>query len=155
DLVAALGAYGIDQQRFTADLEQSLAQLKSGNTRTPVLSDQLVAALAAAWTIASIDLGLPQIRSGCILRAVLDNEALRGLLLSSVPVIAAIPRHRLADELPAIVKASREETGLDSNPAGGKSKAPKGAVNRPAAPALDAYTLDLTNEARNGRIDPI
>jgi type VI secretion system protein VasG len=155
DLIGVLGAYGIDQQRFTADLEQSLAGLKSGNTRTPVLSDQLVTALAAAWTIASIDLGLPQIRSGCILRAVLDNEGLRGLLLSSAPVIAAIPRHRLADELPAIIKASREEVGLDSSPAREKGGAPNRAVNRVATPALDAYTLDLTNEARNGRIDPI
>src|SRR6516162_2760944 len=95
DLTDVLSAYGIDRQRFTADLEQSLAQLKSGNTRTPALSDQLVAALGAAWTIASIDLGITQIRSGCILRAVLDNEGLRGLLLSSAPGVAAIPRHRL------------------------------------------------------------
>jgi type VI secretion system protein VasG len=155
DLIGALGAYGIDQQRFIADLEQSLAQLKSGNTRTPLLSDQLVAALGAAWTIASIDLGLPQIRSGCILRAVLDNEGLRGLLLSSGPGIAAIPRHRLADELPAIIKASREEIGPNPTPASEKRGAPNHVASRTATPALDAYTLDLTNEARNGRIDPI
>src|SRR5271169_1771103 len=142
DLVGVLGAYGIDQQRFTADLEQSLARLKSGNTRTPVLSDQLVAALAAAWTIASIDLSLPQIRSGCILRAVLDNEGLRGLLLSSAPGIAAIPRHRLADDLPAIIKASREEAGDEPIAAGEKGGTPNSAVKRAATPALDAYTLD-------------
>jgi type VI secretion system protein VasG len=155
DLVGVLGAYGIDQQRFTADLEQSLARLKSGNTRTPVLSDQLVVAFAAAWTIASIDLGIPQIRSGCILRAVLDNEGLRGLLLSSAPGIAAIPRHRLADDLPAIIKASREEAGVEPIPAGDKGGRPNNAVKGAATPALDAYTLDLTSEARKGRIDPI
>jgi type VI secretion system protein VasG len=155
DLVGALGAYGVDQQGFTADLEQSLARLKSGNTRTPTLSDQLVTALGAAWTIASIDLGIPQIRSGCILRAVLDNEGLRGLLLSSAPAIAAIPRHRLADDLPDLITASREEVSLDLAAAGEKGGTPKSTVNRAATPALDAYTLDLTSEARKGRIDPI
>src|SRR5271169_4988482 len=155
DLVGVLGAYGIDQQLLTADLEQSLTQLKSGNTRTPALSDQLVAALAAAWTIASIDLGILQIRSGCILRAMLDNEGLRGLLLSSAPGVAAIPRHRLADDLPAIIKASREEVGLESLPAVRRGMVPNSAGNRAPTPALDAYTFDLTNEARNGRIDPI
>jgi type VI secretion system protein VasG len=155
DLVGVLSAYGIDRLRFTADLEQSLARLKSGNTRTPALSDQLVAALAAAWTIASIDLGMTRIRSGCILRAVLDNEGSRGLLFSSAPEIATIPRHRLADDLPAIMRASREEAGLEPAATVGKT-ANSGSVGHEAAtPALDAYTFDLTREARNGRIDPI
>ena len=155
DLTDVLSAYGIDRQRFTADLEQSLAQLKSGNTRTPALSDQLVAALGAAWTIASIDLGITQIRSGCILRAVLDNEGLRGLLLSSAPGVAAIPRHRLADDLPAIMRASREEARAEPVAAGAKEPEARSTGNRAATPALDAYTFDLTMEARKGHIDPI
>jgi type VI secretion system protein VasG len=154
DLTGVLSAYGIDHQRFTADLEQSLARLKSGNTRTPALSDQLVAALAAAWTIASIDLGINRIRSGCILRAVLDNEGLRGLLISSAPDVATLRRHRLADDLPAIMRASREEVRAEAA-AGRKGLEPRGTGNRAATPALDAYTFDLTMEARSGRIDPI
>jgi type VI secretion system protein VasG len=154
DLSGFLGAYGIDRQRFTADLEQSLSRLKSGNTRTPALSDQLVAALAAAWTIASIDLGIPQIRSGCVLRAVLDNEGLRGLLLSSAPCAAAIPRHRLAADLPAIVRASREDTAPELAPSGRKEMM-SGDANQAPTPALDAYTFDLTRQARSGRMDPI
>ena len=155
DLVGVLAAYGIDRQRFTADLEQSLARLKSGNTRTPALSDQLVAALAAAWTIASIDLGITQIRSGCIVRAVLEHEGLRGLLLSSAPEVAAIPRHKLTDDLPAIMRASREEVGSESTSASRRSMESNGADKRATTPALDAYTFDLTREARSGRIDPI
>ncbi|HEY2539684.1 MAG TPA: type VI secretion system ATPase TssH [Stellaceae bacterium] len=155
DLVGVLAAYGIDRQRFTADLEQSLARLKSGNTRTPALSDQLVAALAAAWTIASIDLGITQIRSGCIVRAVLEHEGLRGLLLSSAPEVAAIPRHKLMDDLPAIMRASREEVGSESTSASRRSMESNSADKRATTPALDAYTFDLTREARSGRIDPI
>jgi type VI secretion system protein VasG len=155
DLNAALAAFRVDRERFTADLEQSLACLKSGNTRTPALSDQLVAALDAAWMIASIELGMPQIRSGCILRAVLDNEALRGLLLSSAPGLALIPRHRLADDLPAIMQAGREGIAAEPGMTGNQGAGPPISSNRTATPALDAYTLDLTREARSGRIDPI
>ena len=63
-------------------------------------------------------------------------------------------RHRLADDLPAIMRASREEVGpeyylIRKNPE------PPSVSNQEATPALDAYTFDLTREARNGRIDPI
>ncbi len=155
DLVAALAAFGVDRERFSANLEQSLAKLKSGNTRTPALSEQLVAAMDAAWTIASIELGIAQIRSGCLLRAVLDNEGLRGLLLSSAPDLAMMPRHRLADDLPAIMQTSREDVSAAPGATSPKATEPRNKGNREATPALDAYTLDLTMEARNGRIDPI
>lgn len=152
DFAAVLSAYGIDQQQLTADLDQSLARLRSGNTRTPALSDQLVDALVAAWTIASIDLGISAIRSGCIIRGVIENDGLRGLLLASVPEIATISRHRLADDLPAIMRASREEAGSETV----SRTSPQAPSASPrATPALDAYTFDLTREARNGRIDPI
>ena len=155
DLVAALAAFGVDRERFSANLEQSLAKLKSGNTRTPALSEQLVAAMDGAWTIASIELGMAQIRSGCLLRAVLDNEGLRGLLLSSAPDLAMIPRYRLADDLPAIMQTSREDASAAPGVTSPKAAEPRNKGNRAATPALDAYTLDLTMEARNGRIDPI
>ena len=155
DLTNVLSAYGIDRQRFTADLERSLARLKTGNTRTPALADQLIAALAAAWSIASIELGMVQIRSGCILRAVLDNEGLRGLLLASAPDVATIPRHRLADDLPAIMRASHEEVPAESAAAGRKCVGLKSVGNGATTPALDSYTFDLTMAARAGRIDPI
>ena len=155
DLTNVLSAYGIDRQRFTADLERSLARLKTGNTRTPALADQLIAALAAAWSIASIELGMVQIRSGCILRAVLDNEGLRGLLLASAPDVATIPRYRLADDLPAIMRASHEEVPAESAAAGRKCVGLKSVGNGATTPALDSYTFDLTMAARAGRIDPI
>ena len=109
----------------------------------------------AAWTIASIELGIAQIRSGCLLRAVLDNEGLRGLLLSSAPDLAMMPRHRLADDLPAIMQTGREDVSAAPGATSPKATEPRNKGNREATPALDAYTLDLTMEARNGRIDPI
>lgn len=154
DLSAILSAYGIDRQRFDANLDKFLAELKSGNARTPALSDQLVTSLAAAWIIASIDLDMAEVRSGCIVRAVLENDGLRGLLLSSAPLVAMIPRHRLTDDLPAIIKSSREEAGIAPR-ADHKSAVSNGTGIKVATPALDAYTFDLTTEARNGRIDPI
>lgn len=155
DVAAALSAYGVDQQRLIGDLEQCLTRLKSGNTRTPALSDQLVTVLVAAWTTASIDLGLTRIRSGCILRAVLENDGSRGLLLASAAEAARIPRHRLADDLPEIMRVSREEVQIKTA-AAAQNGGEDGNAGKPAAtPALDAYTIDLTKAARAGQIDPI
>src|SRR5215472_4353437 len=155
DVAAALSAYGVDQQRLIGDLEQCLTRLKSGNTRTPALSDQLVTVLVAAWTIASIDLGLTRIRSGCILRAVLENDGSRGLLLASAAEAARIPRHRLADDLPEIMRVSREEVQIKTAAAAQNGGEAESAGKPAATPALDAYTIDLTKAARAGQIDPI
>jgi len=155
DVAAALSAYGVDQQRLIGDLEQCLSRLKSGNTRTPALSDQLVTVLVAAWTIASIDLGLTRIRSGCILRAVLENDGSRGLLLASAAEAARIPRHRLADDLPEIMRVSREEVQIKTAAAAQNGGEAESAGKPAATPALDAYTIDLTKAARAGQIDPI
>jgi hypothetical protein len=51
---------------------------------------------------------------------VLDNEGLRGLLIASAPDVATLPRHSLADDLPAIMRASGEEARAEPAAAGRK-----------------------------------
>jgi hypothetical protein len=50
----------------------------------------------------------------------LDNEGLRGLLIASAPDVATLPRHSLADDLPAIMRASGEEARAEPAAAGRK-----------------------------------
>src|SRR5437867_3579481 len=57
----------VDQARLARDLTRALDRLRSGNTRTPVLSPRLLQLLSEAWTLASIDFGAARIRSGHLL----------------------------------------------------------------------------------------
>jgi type VI secretion system protein VasG len=95
-------------------------------------------------------------------------------VVESCPVLAKIPREDLSENLRELIRESPEENGLatrkksargrggesrgseaagDEAPAVGRT-APSGASTGPST-ALDRYTIDLTGEAREGRIDPI
>jgi type VI secretion system protein VasG len=159
DLPPILRYYEIDTGALQAQLTATLDRLKRGNSRTPAFSDHIVRLLQSAWLVSSLDLSAPLVRSGAILKALLDDDALRGLLLEPVPLLAKIPRGRLADDLPELIKGSAEDVpGLG---AALPNTSPKG-TNNPIlsttaqpSPALDAYTIDLTAQARAGKSDPV
>src|SRR3954452_12536179 len=64
DLSRIVQHFGVDQSRFTRELNQSLEKLKRGNSRNPVFSPSLVKMLTTAWTIGSVDYNAMQVRSG-------------------------------------------------------------------------------------------
>ena len=144
DLARALRAYGIDPARVQGELARALEGLRRGNARTPALSRRVIEALTAAWSVTSLELGLATVRSGALLKALLDDESLRGLVIAAAPSLAGVPRARLRDDLAAIMRDSAEDDG-----AGGTARPGR------ATPALDAYTVDLTAEAAAGRLDPV
>ncbi|MBK8174248.1 MAG: type VI secretion system ATPase TssH [Rhodospirillales bacterium] len=159
DVVRALATYDVDRDALVVDLEQALDRCKRGNVRTPALSPHVSTALAEAWSIASLDMSETQVRSGALLCALLDGEALRGLLLNAVPLLSRIPRHRLIEDLPELMRGSIEDTERAASDRDEQARSRPGSTGdlarRSATPALDAYTHDLTADARDGRIDPI
>ncbi len=140
DVVRICRAYGVATDRLAQQLTRAIDGFKRGNGRTPALSLQLGELLGVAWSVASLELGLDAVRSGAVLKALLDSDALRVTSVESAPLLTLIPRGRLAEELPGILRGAAEDG--PGSPAG-------------TTPALDAYTIDLTAEVRAGRIDPI
>ncbi len=152
DLQRILRYYEVDAGALSAQLTKSLERFRRGNSRTPSLSPQMLQLFERAWVASSLRLGQPTIRSGAVLLALLEDEPLRALLFEAAPLLATIPRNRLVEDLPELVRGSADDTSSQTtgstaarNPAAGPSK----------TPALDAYTVDLTAEAQSGRIDPI
>src|SRR5688572_22536905 len=76
DVPRIIRHYGIDQSRLLRDLTKGLDRLKTGNARTPALSPRIPHLISEAWTIASIEFGLANIRSGYLLLALLSNEGM-------------------------------------------------------------------------------
>ncbi len=160
DLVRLLRHYGVDGGGVAADLARSMERLPRGNRQTPAFSELLLRLLERAWVVASLRLGGGAIRSGAILAALLDDDALRGLALEAAPTLARVPRSGLLEELPNLLRGGGED---QSGPAGGSAGGPGGSTATAAtpsavpsnSPALDAYTIDLTAQARAGKIDPI
>ena len=64
DFQRILRHYEIEQARLERDLTRALDRLKTGNARTPALSPRIPRLISEAWSLASIEFGAAQIRSG-------------------------------------------------------------------------------------------
>jgi type VI secretion system protein VasG len=152
DLQRVLRYYEVDAGGVAKQLSAAIEKLKRGNSRTPSLSPHLLQLFEAAWVTSSLHLGQGAVRSGALLLALLEDNALQALVLDAVPLLAIIPRGRLVEDLPELVRGTAEDPQAPPPAAAGAPRA-QGAASR--SQALDAYTIDLTAEAQAGRIDPI
>ncbi|MGN6650289.1 type VI secretion system ATPase TssH [Trinickia sp.] len=163
DLRVILEHFEVSATEVCAQLQKAVEQFKRGNGRTPALSPNFSRLFQEAWLFSSMLLGQQQIRSGTVLLALLEVDSLRGLLIDTAPSLLKIPRATLRESLPAVLAASNEDGGPAATPAAGASAggAPAGQAmpsavgSGPGGSALAQYTVDLTELAREGAIDPI
>lgn len=148
DLSLLLPQLGLDRDALAAEINRSLERFKTGNTRYPVLSAQTVALIEDAVVQGSV-LGIHGVRSGLLLLALLDREERRQLLQVSAPSLLGISRETLREHLLEWTAGSVESSLPVQKPA--RAGAPPTARDS----LLEQYTQDLTQEAREGRIDPI
>ena len=154
DVLRILRYYEIAAEQVTGQLNAALEKLKRGNSRTPALSPHLLDWLEAGWVFSSLRLGGQSVRSGALLAALYENDALRPLMVESAPLLLRVPRGKLVEDLPELVRGSAEDDR--AAPAGSgaaATAAPSAGSSRTTN--LDAYTIDLTAEAAAGKIDPI
>jgi type VI secretion system protein VasG len=154
DLPIVLKHFGVDKSKVTSDLTRSLDKLKSGNARTPAISPTLMRSLTEAWTLGSLDYAAGEIRSGFILVALLAVDELARLMEEISREWKKISLESLRKDLLVLTQMSAETAApLDAAQPGA------GENGRPAAggktPSLDQYTVNLTENARRGKIDPV
>lgn len=158
DIQRVLHYYDVDRAALKRELNAALERLKRGNTRTPTMSPYILALLKEAWMLSSLQFGAAQVRSGGILLAITDHDTLRGTLLELVPSLMRIPRESLRQDIHELLKGSAEDKQSAPPPTNGRASAVGDAPPPNVAsetPNLDQYTIDLTEEARRGRIDNI
>jgi type VI secretion system protein VasG len=152
DFAAILKHFEIDKSKLTGELARSLDKLKSGNARTPAISPTVLKMLTTAWTIGSIDFNAGQVRTGFTILALVSDEELSRLMNEVSREFQKINSDALRKDLLGIVALSSETTttgvatatpGDGAKPVGGKT------------PNLDQYTVDLTGNAKKGKIDPV
>lgn len=152
DFAAILKHFEVDKSRLTAELTRSMDKLKSGNARTPAISPSVLKMLTTAWTIGSIDFNAGQVRSGFAVLALVSDEELSRLINDASREFQKINADALRKDLMGIVALSSETTtsAISASPGDGS---PKGGGGK--TPNLDQYTVDLTGNARKGKIDPV
>jgi type VI secretion system protein VasG len=146
--------FGIDKSRLTMELNWSLDKLKSGNARTPTLSPSVVKMMTEAWTIGSIDYNAGQVRTGFTTLALTNNDELRRLTREISKELQKIDGDVLRKDFISIVAGSAEQTTTGATLPSG---APGGARPQGAGKTanIDQYTVNLTENATAGKIDPV
>src|SRR5580658_6844134 len=153
DLAAILKHFEVDKSRLAAELTRSLDKLKSGNARNPALSPTLRNMLTEAWTLGSIDYGAGQIRSGFTILALVTDEDLSRMMREVSREFQKINADSLRKDFQQITEASSEEAAAPTAAAPETGGAPRTAGGK--TPNLDQYTINLTGNARAGKIDPV
>jgi type VI secretion system protein VasG len=154
DLTRIFQHFEVDSARLLADLTRVLDHLRTGNQRTPTLSLRIDELIRHAWVLASVLYQEPKIRSGVLLLALLDDDDLRRLARDASRELGKIKADVLQANLMKLVAGSSEEPGPAdaSAPVGSGSAKPAGVT---PTPALDQYTINLTDRAAKGEIDPV
>ncbi len=155
DLAAILRYFEIDSSRFTSGLIRVIDHLKTGNSRSPALSPNLVKLVREAWIVASIEFGAHQVRSGHLVCALVSEDGLARVAREASGEFEKISPEAIRKDLLDII------AGTDEAKAAAAAPSPAGEAGRPptagatGTKTLDQFTVDLTLRAKQGEIDPV
>src|SRR6202046_4743611 len=155
DAAAIFKHFELDTSRFSGELFRALDRLKSGNARTPALSPTLIKMMTEAWTLGSIDYGAGQVGTGFTPLALATKGELMRLMREVSREFQKIQADALSKDFFAIVASSSEETQSAAASFGGAGAPATGARPGGKTPNLDQFTINLTEKAKTGKIDPV
>lgn len=157
DVAVILRHYEVDLGRLQSDLNRALDRMQKGNARPPGLAPDIIDLAKQAWLFASVEQGVARLRSGHLLWALLADESLNRRARDMSTQFLRVQPDVLKRDFAAITAGSVEARAI-SRIAETAPKETGGLERLPGsrgAGALDQFTIDLTAEARAGRVDPI
>jgi len=155
DFRRILRHYECSLDRLTKDIELALNKLKTGNSRTPGLSERLPRWFQNAWLLASVDFGEARIRSGHLLLTLLSDESLARIAREISREFNSISPESLKNKFKEITSGTKEDRVSRNLSEAGGIEQTSDAKGERELKALNQYTEDLTEKARAGKIDPI
>lgn len=160
DLHRIFKFFGVDGAKLAKEMTDALDRLPRGSTAISDFSPHISESVERGWVYGTLLYGEGQIRSGYLLVGMLKTPALNSVLLGISGEFAKIKAEKLSDELGQILSGSPEE-GLTAND-GFHAAVTPGEASGAMAPAamgkqeaLKQFTIDLTEQARSGKLDPI
>jgi len=154
--------YKVDPARLSSDMTTALDALPRGASTISDLSQHLEDAMERAWVYGSLLYSSSQVRTGHLVLGMMKTKQLRNIFLGISKEFARILPDDLSANFASITSGSPEETLVatdGSNTGGGASPGEASNAMAPAAmgkeEALQKYCTDMTQQAKDGKIDPI
>jgi type VI secretion system protein VasG len=162
DLQRIVREFQIEPSRLARDITAALDRLPRGATSISDLSSHIEEAVERGWVFGSLLFGESQVRTGHLVVGILKTPGLRNSLTSISGEFEKIKLEQLTERFAKIVAASPENTmqaSDGSQTGGGAAPGEASGAIAPAAmgkqEALKKYSVDLTERARSGEMDPI
>src|SRR5688572_4162907 len=158
DLHRIVKHFGLDASRVAGDIVAALDKLPRGATSISDFSPHLEDAVERGWVYASLLYGDGQVRTGHLVLGLLKTQGLKNVFTGISREFTKIKPEELSDSFAKIVGGSAEDA-LSRDVGGGVSPGEASGAMAPAQmgkqEALARFSVDLTEKARKGEIDPI
>lgn len=146
DLPLLLAHYEVDVERFRKALLHDIEGLRTGSGGRPVFAPLLVELLQDALLMGTVEYGQGQVRSAFVLIAALAKGG-RYLGVGTYELLKDINEADLRKNAMAVCGSSAE--------AGSTGGAARGGAPAPRGDALEQFCINFTQQARDGKIDPV
>lgn len=160
DLRRILDHYGLENSRLAGDFTKALDALPRGASSISDLSAHLEEAVERAWVYGSLMYQSSQVRGAYLAIGILKTRALKNELLNISrefdrinldDLMASV--HKIVDGSPEDSLAASDGSRLGEGDSG--TSASGDALPGAKKSALARFSVDLTEQARNGELDPI
>ncbi len=162
DLHRIIKRFEINPSHLARDFIESLDRLPAGSSSISDLSSHVQESVEQGWLYASLMYSSNQVRTGHLIVGIVKTPDLRNALNAISEQFKRINVDTLLDEFSAIVTGSPEEAmkAQDGSKLAGAASPGEYSGAMPSASlgkqaALKQFSVDLTELARNGELDPI
>src|SRR5688572_6403564 len=159
DLLRLLRHFQIDSARLARDLTESLDKLPRGATSVSDLSIQVEDSVERGWVYASLQFGAIEVRTGHLVVGWLKTHNLKNALFAISKEFTKLKLDEIVDKFDSLLGDSPEAKTSRAAAAAAAAQGGDAAAMAPAAlgkqEALAKFSIDLTERARKGEMDPI
>jgi type VI secretion system protein VasG len=142
--------FELDETALERDLTAALDRLPRGATSVSDISAQVDEAVERGWVFGSLMFNAAKVRTGHLVIGMLRTPNLRNALYALSRQFEKISFDALSGRFDALLEGSPEAQAASADEPVAPALASSGQQD-----ALSRYTVDLTAEAREGKLDPI
>ncbi|QQD73643.1 type VI secretion system ATPase TssH [Acidithiobacillus ferrivorans] len=161
DLHRIIKQFNINPSNLARDITESLDRLPRGSTSISDLSSNVEEAVERGWVFATLMFGEAQVRTGYLVVGCVRTRPLRNALVNISAEFDKIKPEALVEKFAEVVAGSPEDgqRAADGFQLGAAAPGEASGAMSPAQmgkqEALQQFTVDLTEQARSGKMDPI
>ncbi len=162
DLHRIIKQFNLDPSHLAKDFVATLDKLPRGSTSISDLSSHVEEAVERGWVYSTLMFGDSQVRSGYLIIGILKTPGLRNALLAISKEFEKIKLDTLTERFDEVVGNSPEnqmhstdgfQIGGGATPGEASGAIPPAQMGKQEA--LQQFSVDLTEKARKGELDPI